>query len=66
MIGLTLVMKHVFESLAKKAEMLYKLTVDSCTLVTRQRTSILKVGVTPMYQAFKIRVSCGYREIILA
>jgi len=35
-------------------------------LVTKQGTSILKVGVAPVYQALKRRVDCSYRGIISA
>ena len=34
---------------------------NSCTLVTRQGSTILKVGMAHVYLALKRRVGCGYR-----
>jgi len=36
---------------------------NSSTLETRCNISILKVGMVPMYQAFKNKSGCDYRQL---
>jgi len=70
---LALVLQRVVGNLPKRLRQGYinclihcRRRFNSPTLVKEQRAFIFKVGVAPMYQAFKIRVGCGYRGIILA
>jgi len=72
LMGMALITKCVIKNLSKEAKQgcislsfHCRRCFNNCTLVTRRSTSILKVGVTPVYWAFKIRVGCGYRGIIL-
>jgi len=73
MMGVALVTKHIVGNLSKglrqgciNHSFHCRRCFNSCTLATRCRASILKVGVALIYQAFKIRVGCGYRGIISA
>jgi len=67
--GVALVTKCVIEKRLRQGCICYLLHCrrhfNSCTLATRWSASILKVGMAPVYQAFKRRVGCSYGVIIL-